>query len=582
MGHDPQKNKLAGQDQEAPQVNLNAKSSQSSNLPVADEFEERKNKLADLRAMGIQPYPERFERTHFIAEARAIGEKKTPRAVEEILADASNVGAASNVGGTSAKSNHATFKLCGRIVLMRPHGKLTFAQLQDSSGKLQLAFMQDFVKMQSSQSDSTKNQIGGASSQDASKTPKVLVPPEAYKLLRKIDMGDFIGVTGELFLTKHGELTLLVESYELLAKTLRPLPEKFHGLSDVEIKYRKRYLDMITDPESYQRFLLRTHLITAIRNFLDQHGFIEIETPVLTSTPSGATAKPFITHHNALDSDFYLRIATETYLKRAVVGGFERVYEIAKCFRNEGMDPSHLQEFTMLEFYGSYWNYEDNMNFTEQLVVNVLQKLKGTLKIACRDHEGKEQIVDFTTPWPRLEFVKLIEKDCGINILDHYGDADSLRSATKSKKIIIEKAETMGYGNLCDALYKKVSRPLLIQPAFVIKHPVDTKPLARRNDTDPRLADTFQLLVNSWEIINAYSELVDPVDQRNRLVTQADAKAAGDEEAMPMDEDFLMAMEHGMPPMSGNGIGIDRLMALITNQDNLKDTVMFPLLKPEG
>lgn len=502
--------------------------------PTIDEFAERKRKLEELRAMGIQAFPERYERTHTIGETRKEGETGKVRTLEEIV-----------------PNPDARFKLCGRIVLMRPHGKLTFAQIQDHTGKIQIAFMQDFIGV------------------------------DAYKMLRKIDMADFLGVTGELFVTKHGELTLLVKEYVLLGKTLRPLPEKFHGLADQETKYRQRYLELLTSPETYKRFLFRTRLITLMRTFLDKHGFIEVETPILTSIPSGAAAKPFSTHHNALDIKLNLRIAPETFLKRAIVGGFDRVYEFAKCFRNEGMDPSHLQEFTMLEYYGAYWNYEDNMNFTEQLIVEVLKQLKGDLKISCLDRDGKEQIIDFTPPWPRLKFVEIIEKDSGINILDSYGDADALRAQTKKKKIVIEKAETMGYGNLCDALYKKVSRPSLIQPCFVIQHPVDTKPLARRNDQDPRLADTFQLLVNSWEIVNAYSELVDPLDQRERLMRQADAKAAGDEEAMPMDADYLLAMEHGMPPISGFGMGIDRFVALVTNQENLKDTVLFPLMRPE-
>ncbi len=546
--------------------NEDIQNQQQSQLTPTDEFDERKKKLGEIKDLKILPYAERFERTHSVEEARVLAGKSSLRLVEDIV----------------AKPN-CKVKMAGRIMLMRPHGKLTFAHLQDFSGKLQIAFMQDFVTMDPGILNDPE---GTKSAADQGR----ILPPEAYKLLKKIDVGDFIGVTGELFLTKHGELTLLVQSYQLLSKTLRPLPEKFHGIADTELKYRKRYLDLLTDPDTYQRFLLRTRLITEIRKFLDAAGFVEVETPILTSIPSGAAAKPFITHHNALDIDMYLRIAPETYLKRAVVGGFERVYEFAKCFRNEGMDPSHLQEFTMLEYYGAYWNFQDNMNFTEKLIVETLKRVNAAkaeagenpLKVTCKDHEGKEQIIDFTPPWPRLNFVELIEKDCGINILDFYGDADKLRAETKRKKIVIEKAETMGYGNLCDALYKKVSRPSLIQPAFVIKHPVDTKPLARRNDTDERLADTFQLLVNSWEIVNAYSELVDPLDQRGRLMRQADAKAAGDEEAMPMDEDFITAMEHGMPPMSGWGMGIDRFMALITNQDNLKDTVLFPIMRPEN
>ena len=501
---------------------------------VTDEFSERKKKLEELRTLGIQPYPERFERSHSAKEAREEFGSKALRALEEITAEPT-----------------VDVKLCGRVVLMRPHGKLTFAQLQDFSGNIQVAFMQDVVGL------------------------------DVYKMLKKIDMADFLGVTGEFFLTKHGELTLLVKEYQLLGKTLRPLPEKFHGMADTEGKYRKRYLDLITDEESRKRFLFRSRLITEMRRFLDGHQFLEVETPILTTVSSGATAKPFVTHHHALDLELYLRIAPETYLKRAIVGGFDRVYEFAKCFRNEGMDPSHLQEFTMLEYYVAYWNYEDNMRYTEKLLTHVLEKLLGTLKIVCRSRSGDEQTIDFTPPWPRLRFTELIKQDCGIDILEYDQNPSGLLMAMKEHGIIVEKADQMGYGNLCDALYKKVSRPKLIQPAFVIQHPVDTKPLARRNDNDPRLADTFQLLVNSWEIINAYSELVDPLDQRARLLLQAQAKDAGDEEAMPMDEDYLLAMEHGMPPISGWGMGIDRLVALLTQQDNLKDTVLFPLMRPE-
>jgi len=435
---------------------------------------------------------------------------------------------------------------------MRAHGRLTFARLQDHTGQIQIFFMKD------------------------------ILGEDAYAMLKKIDIADFLGASGELFVTKHGELTILVKEYKLLGKTLRPLPEKFHGLKDMESIYRSRYLDLLTSPESFGRFLFRTKIISALRRFLDECDFVEVETPILTSVPSGAAAKPFSTHHNALDIPLFLRIAPETYLKRAIVGGFDRVYEIGKCFRNEGMDPSHLQEFTMLEYYGAYWNYEDNMKFTEQFLSSVIKEVAGDLRAAVLDRDGNKNMVDFTPPWPRLKFTEIIEKDCGINVLDFYGDADSLRKATKEKKIVIENAENLGYGNLCDALYKKVSRPKLIQPAFVIKHPVDTKPLARRNDEDERLADTFQVLVNTWEIVNAYSELIDPQDQRERLERQAAARDAGDEEAMPMDEDYLRAMEHGMPPMSGWGLGVDRFVALLTGQDNLKDTVLFPLQRPEA
>lgn len=509
--------------------------STSSSLSPSQEFEERKRKLQDLRDAKISPYPERFERTHLTREARDFAEKNPPRPLEDILNGPKN-----------------EVSLAGRLMLMRPHGKLTFGQIQDAGGRLQICFMQDFLGV------------------------------DAYKMLKKIDMADFLSVKGELFLTKHGEITVLVKEYQLLSKALRPLPEKFHGLKDTESQYRYRYLDMLSNPQTYERFIVRSKLISALRKFLDSHNFLEIETPILNTIASGAMAKPFVTHHNALDFDVFLRIAPETYLKRAVVGGLERVYEFAKCFRNEGIDPSHLQEFTMLEFYGSYWNFEDNMNFTENMIVEAIKEVNGgSLQVKCLDRDGKEQLIDFAAPWPRVQFGELIRQDCGIDILEYYNDAPGLLKAIKDKGIKLEKAEGLGYGNLCDALYKKVSRPNLIQPMFVIKHPVDTKPLARRNDDDPRLADTFQLLVNTWEIVNAYSELVDPLDQRERLVNQASAKAGGDDEAMPMDEDYLLSMEHGMPPMSGFGMGIDRLMALLSQQDNLKDVVLFPLMKPQ-
>ncbi|MEZ4087733.1 MAG: lysine--tRNA ligase [Candidatus Gracilibacteria bacterium] len=501
---------------------------------ISNEFEDRKKKVGDLRETGVQPYPDRFERTHTLAEAKALGEDGEVRELEII-----------------GKSPREDVRVCGRLMLVRSHGKLTFARLQDHTGQLQICFMKD------------------------------VVGEDVYKMLKKIDVADFLGATGEFFVTRHGELTVLVKEFQLLGKTLRPLPEKFHGLKDREAMYRQRYLDLLTNEETRERFMFRTRLITAMRNYLDSHNFVEVETPILTSVASGAAAKPFETHHNALDIDMFLRIAPETYLKRAIVGGFDRVYEFAKCFRNEGIDPSHLQEFTMLEYYGSYWNFEDNMTFTEQFLSQVIQEVSGDLKVELMDRDGNKELIDFTPPWPRLHFTEIIEKDCGIQVLDFYGDADGLRAAIKKAGIQIEKMDTMGYGNLCDALYKKVSRPKLIQPCFVIRHPVDTKPLARRSDDDERLADTFQLLVNTWEVVNAYSELVDPADQRERLERQAAAKASGDEEAMPMDEDYLKAMEHGMPPMSGWGLGVDRFVALLTNQDNLKDTVLFPLMKPE-
>lgn len=497
----------------------------SARVPL--EYFDRLKKLEEMRASGVQPYPERYERTHTAMEARALGDQGM-RETDEVVAG----------GGKE-------IKLAGRIMTFRSHGKLSFAQLQDSSGRIQISYMRD------------------------------VLGEDVYKFAtKKIDAGDFIGVKGELFKTQHGETTLLVREYTLLAKTLQPLPEKWHGVQDQEMKYRYRYLDMLMSPETFARMRMRSKLIQVIRTYLEQHEFIEIETPILSAKASGAMAKPFMTHHNALDKDFYLRIAPETYLKRAVVGGFERVFEFAKCFRNEGMDPSHLQEFTMLEYYASYWNYEDNMDFTENLFKHFIRELFGTLII-----EVGSQKIDFGQKWPRKSLRDLIFEKTSIDIYQEK-TVEELRGAIKENKIVLDDNGKLGRGNLIDLLYKKTVRPELIQPIFVTSHPIDLSPLARRNDTNPDITDRFQLVVNSWEVVNAYSELVDPVDQRQRFEEQAKLKAGGDEEAMEADYDYVYAMEHGMPPMSGWGMGVDRILALLTNQDNLKDVILFPLMKP--
>lgn len=504
------------------------------------EYHDRVRKRDELRELGVNPYPSRFEEKHKVAEAIAMANKKKPRELEDILGK--------NPNKPSQPKKQVTLR--GRLMTIRQHGKLSFANLKDFTGTMQICFMQD------------------------------VLGKDTYKLLRKFDMGDFMGVTGELFYTKHGQLTVLVREFTFLGKTLRPLPEKWHGVQNQETIYRQRNLDLVMNDESMQRFLLRTRFTQLTRDYLNKHQFIEVETPILATKASGATAKPFNTHHNALDLDVYLRIAPELYLKRCIAGGFERVYEFAKCFRNEGMDPSHLQEFTMLEYYAAYWNYEDNMDFTEAMLTHVIQELFGTLKLKVQSREGKSVTVDFKAPWPRKDFGQLIKKDCGINIYDYYEDANALRKAIKKAKIEIEDMQKMGYGNLCDALYKKVSRPKLIKPTFVINHPASTKPLARQSDEDPRICQTFQLLLNTWEIINAYSEIVDPEDQRQRFLNQAAAQAGGDDEAMEMDVDYLRCMEHGMPPISGWGMGIDRIVTLLTGQNNLKDVVLFPLMRP--
>ena len=507
----------------------------------SNEYHVRLQKLQQLREMGVIPYADRFERTHTAKEALAESEKATLREVADIM----------------AKPVKNTMSLCGRLMTFREHGKLTFAHIQDFSGKIQICFAED------------------------------LMEKEKYKFLRKLDIADFIGVKGELFKTRHGEITLLVYEVKLLSKALRPLPEKWHGVKDQEILYRQRYLDTVMNRDSLERFIFRSNLLRVLREFYWAEGFIELETPVLENVSSGAAAKPFVTHHNALDIDVYLRIAAgELWQKTAIVGGFEKTFEVARCFRNEGMDPSHLQEFTMIEHYVAFWNYEDNMKFTERMFEHLLKKMLGTTKVITKDREGNDVEIDFKTPWPRKKYVEMIKNDCGIDVLKYdeatseAGQAKPLLAEIKKKKIVIEDAENLGYGNLVDSLYKKVSRPKLIQPTFVIQHPLNTKPLSRKSDENPKLCDTFQLLINTWEIINAYGEIVDPLDQRDRFEKQALAKAQGDEEAMMMNEEYLLTMEHGMPCMSGWGMGIDRLVTLLTGQENLKDSVLFPLLRP--
>jgi lysyl-tRNA synthetase class 2 len=475
----------------------------------------RLDKLERIRERGIAANPERFERTHTLAEAAALPE------------------------GT------AGVRVAGRLVAVRTFGKLTFAHLQDVHGRLQLAL------------------------------EKKSLDEDTWSLFHDLlDRGDFIGAEGALFVTKKGELTLRVERVEFLGKGLLPLPEKWHGLKDVEIQQRRRYLDLIMSPETRARFAMRTNVLREMRRFLDDEGFDEVETPVLGTVASGAAARPFVTHHNALDMDVYLRIAPETWLKRLVVGGYDKVYEVARCFRNEGMDPSHLQDFTILEYYCAYWSWEDNMRFTERLVRHVLNEVVGSETIEWRGRK-----IDFSGNWPRVDLAELIRDKTGIDV-EACETADALRSAAAEKGIEIENAEALGRGNLIDQIYKQTCRDQLIQPCFLTGIPADALPLARRNDEQPHKADCFQLLVNGWEVIKAYSELVDPVLQRELFEEQDRLRSGGDDEAMQLDEEYLLAMEFGMPPISGWGMGIDRFCALLAGVDSLRDVTLFPLLRP--
>lgn len=480
----------------------------------------RKEKMQKLIDNGVSVHPERYERTHSIKDAR------------ELADDTKNV------------------SIAGRVMSKRKLGKISFIDLRDLEGHIQLCIKRD--------------DLG----------------EDTYKFLHEtVDIGDFIGVKGDIFTTQAGEKSLQVYEYTFLGKALRPLPEKFHGITDIDAVYRERHLDLIMNEETKKRFILRTKFIRLMREFLDNHEFLEVDTPVLQNTASGATARPFITHHNSLDMDVYLRISPELTLKKLIIGGFTNVYEIARDFRNEGMDANHLQDFTMVEGYSAYWNYEDNMKFLREMVLYILSKLyDGNLKIKIGEQE-----IDFGGEWPIVSFRDLIIKDCGIDI-DKFPTAESLLAEIKAQGIKLEadNLEALGRGNLIDTLYKKVSRPKIINPTYLIKHPIDLSPLARSNDENPELTDRFQLVVNGQEIINGYSELVDSEEQERRLIEQSKLKANGDEEAMSIDNEYIRAMEFGMPPISGWGLGIDRFLQFLTNSDNIRDVVLYPLMKPRA
>ena len=477
----------------------------------------RRSKIEDIRKV-CNPYPERYEVTHSLKEA-------------SILPDETK-----NV------------KVAGRIVFMRKMGKMSFIKLRDIESDLQLSIKID------------------------------LVGETKYEFFKdNIDVGDFIGAEGEMFTTHTGEKTLRASSFEFLGKALKPLPEKFHGLTDAEQCYRHRYVDMIMNEDTRQRFLIRIKFIRELRHYLDNLGYYEIETPILNNKASGAVARPFIAHHNALDLDVYLRIAPETYMKRAVVAGFPKVYEIARCFRNEGMDATHLQDFTMIECYQAYYNYKDNMKLIQNMLQTIIKNLYGTLVIKIGDNE-----VDLSGDWPSVSFRELIIKYANIDI-DEYDTKEKLLQKILDEKIELDSEtpiENLGFGNLVDYLYKKVARPHMIGPVYLTEHPISLSPLARANDDRPEITDRFQLVINGAEIVNGFSELVDPMEQEKRLLAQAALKADGDEEAMDMDYDYIGAMEYGMPPISGWGMGIDRLIQLLTNSENIKDVVMFPLMRP--
>ena len=470
-----------------------------------------------LQDQGINIHPERYEVTHSLKDSRE-------------LAD-----------GTKG------VRVAGRVLSKRKMGKISFLDLRDIEGKIQVVVKRD--------------DIG----------------EEKYKLLHAtIDVGDFMGVEGEIFTTQAGEKSIQMVDYEFLGKAIRPLPEKFHGISNQETLYRERHLDLIMNEETKKRFLLRSNCIKLMREFLWERGFIEVDTPVLQNTPSGATARPFITHHNTYDADVYLRISPELTLKKLIVGGFTNVFEIARDFRNEGVSVNHLQDFTMIEGYSAYYNYRDNMKLLREMVIYIISKLydgNTTVNISGTD-------IDFGQEWDEVSFRDLLIKDCGIDI-DKFPTAAELLAEIRRNNIVLdeENIEQLGRGNLIDTLYKKVSRPYIIKPTYLTGHPTDLSPLARSNDENPDYVDRFQLIVNGQEIINGYSELVDSEEQEKRFIEQNTLKENGDEEAMSIDHEYIKAMEYGMPPISGWGLGIDRFLQFLTSSYNIRDVVLYPLLK---
>ncbi|HYA31401.1 MAG TPA: lysine--tRNA ligase [Thermodesulfovibrionales bacterium] len=487
---------------------------------INEQIEQRLKKLDDLKQAGIEPFGGPFDVTHHASEILNEYGETTKEELD---------------------SKHVSFVIAGRVVALRDFGKAAFAHVQDASGKIQVYFRKDILG-------------------------------EAYFIVKKLDIGDIVGISGRLFRTKTQELTLEVDDLRFLTKSLRPLPEKWHGLKDIEIRYRQRYVDLIVNPEVRQVFEKRSSVIKAIRDFFETKGFIEVETPMMHQIPGGATARPFKTHHNALDIDLYLRIAPELYLKRLLVGGYERVYEVNKNFRNEGISTKHNPEFTMLEFYMAYKDYTFLMGFTEELFSCIAQKALGTLNVPYGD-----TVIDLTPPWKRLPMLDALrEKEVPDDAITDY---DKAFAWARANKIEVEKGTS--HATVLDEIFKEVVEPFLVQPTFIIDYPVELSPLAKRKKENPSLVERFELFIASREIANAFSELNDPIDQRGRFLGQVEARERGDEEAQYMDEDFVRALEYGMPPAAGEGIGIDRLVMLLTNSLSIRDVVLFPQLKPE-
>ena len=484
-------------------------------------FRVRLEKLERIRERGIEPYPHNYERTHTSAQAEELFAQAEAEQPEDARTDPVSV--------------------AGRIVAFRGMGRASFADLLDGDGRIQVMFR--------------RNQL-----------------PETYETLDDLDIGDWLGVIGPVFRTRTGQITVEAQEFTLICKALRPLPEKWHGLQDVEIRFRQRYLDLIANPEARRVAVMRSHIVSAMRRFMDGRGFIEVETPTLVPIAAGGMAHPFITHHNMLGRDLYLRIATELHLKRLIVGGLERVYEIGKIFRNEGIDLTHNPEFTSMESYEAFADYNDVMEMVEQMVSGIAQEVLGSTVVEF----GGERI-DFTPPWPRLSLREQIRKNSGIDFLDH-PDIESLKTAMADNGIDV--SQQLSWPGLMDKLISSRVEDTLRQPCFLVDYPVGMSPLAKKTKDDPRLVERFEGFVAGMEICNAFTELNDPVDQRARFEEQEALRTQFvDEETDRLDEDFLVAIEHGLPPTGGLGIGIDRLAMLFSGHKSIREVVLFPQMR---
>lgn len=487
-----------------------------------DQRLQRIKKLDTLRALGIQPHGSRFETKDRAGELIRLHGERTKEMLEQ---------------------DKIACTLAGRIVGLRRFGKAAFAVLQDGADRIQVYLKKD------------------------------LLGEQPYKVCEELDLGDWIGVQGVLFRTKTNELTVEVHQLTFLSKALRPLPEKWHGLTDVETRYRQRYVDLIANPEVHQIFVMRSRIISAIRAFLIEKGFLEVETPMMHPIPGGATARPFVTHHNALATDLYLRIAPELYLKRLIVGGFPRVFEINRNFRNEGISTIHNPEFTMLEFYQAYADYNDLIALTEELLTRLAQQILGTTTL---DYQGQE--IRFERPWRRRSYMQALLE---VNKLDSIVIKSRTAALDAARQLNVDVDGKASHVAILTSIFEETVEPQLTQPTFITDFPTETSPLAKRKASDPALTDRFELYIAGREIANAFSELNDPLDQRKRFEAQVTQREAGDEEAHYLDEDFLRALEYGMPPTAGEGIGIDRLIMLFTNQASIRDVILFPQLRPE-